>query len=94
MSVKMVLQKDQKLLSDIFSTILSHISNLHGLKSVQIWSFFWAVFYSICTKYEDLQSKFPHSGRIWENADQKKLSIWTLRAVLSQGSSLFHSGTN
>ena len=50
----------------------------HCVKSVQIRSFFWSVFSCIQTQYRDLRSKSPYSVRIQENADQKKLSIWTL----------------
>ena len=32
----------------------------------------------IRTEYGDLRSKFPYSVRMQENADQKKLRIWTL----------------
>ena len=52
--------------------------NFHCLKSVQIWSFFWSVFFCIWTEYGDLRSKSPYSVRIQNNTDQKKLRIWTL----------------
>ena len=38
------------------------------------------MFPRIWTEYGDLQSKFLYSVRIRENADQKKLRIWTLFA--------------
>ena len=50
----------------------------HCVKSVQIRSFFWAVFSSIWLEYGDLRSKFPYSVRIQKNTDQKKFRIWTL----------------
>ena len=51
---------------------------LHCVKSVQIRSFFWAVFSYIRTKYGDLPCKSPYSFRIQENTHQKKLRIWTI----------------
>ena len=48
------------------------------MKSVQIRSFFWSVFFCIRTEYGDLRSKSPYSVRIQENTDQKKLRIWAL----------------
>ena len=48
------------------------------MKSVQIRIFFWSVFSYIRTEYRDLLRKSPYSVRIQENADQKKLRIWTL----------------
>ena len=52
------------------------------MKSVQMRSFFWPVFSRIRTDYEDLLSKSPHSVRVRENADQKKLRIWRLFHVM------------
>ena len=43
----------------------------HCVKSVQIWSYFWSVFSSIRSEYEDLRSKSPYSVRIEDNTDQK-----------------------
>ena len=43
----------------------------------------------IWTEYGDLQSKFLYSVRIRENADQKKLRIWTLFAHVEK-----HDGLN
>ena len=39
--------------------------HFHYVKSVQIWRFFWSIF-------------FLYSVQIKENTDQKKLGIWTL----------------
>ena len=50
----------------------------HCLKSVHIRSFFWSVIFCIRTEYGDLHRKSPYSVQILENADQKKLSIWTI----------------
>ena len=54
------------------------MKNGHCVKSVPIWSSFWSVFSCIRTEYGDLLRKSPYSVRIQENADQKKLRIWTL----------------
>ena len=51
---------------------------LHCLKSGQIQSFFWSVFFRIRTEYGELQSISPYSFQIRGNRDQKKLRIWTL----------------
>ena len=51
---------------------------LHCVKSVQIQSFLWSVFYCIRTQYGDLLRKPPNSVRIQKNKDQKKLRIWKL----------------
>ena len=51
---------------------------LYCVKSVQIRSFFWSVFFCIRTEYEDLLRKSPYSVRIQENTDHKKLRIWIL----------------
>ena len=45
------------------------------MKSIQIHSFFWTVFSCIRTEYGDLRSKSPHSIRIQENRNQKKLRV-------------------
>ena len=50
------------------------------MKNVQIRSFFWSIFSCIWSEYRDLPRKFPHSVRIQENTDQKKLHIGTLSA--------------
>ena len=47
----------------------------HCVKSVQIRSFGWSVFSHIRTEYGQI---LPHSTRMRENTDQKKLRIWTL----------------
>ena len=52
--------------------------NFHCLKSVQIRSSFWSVFFYNRTEYGDLRSKSQYSVRIQENTDQKILLIWTL----------------
>ena len=51
---------------------------VHCVKSVHIWIFLWSVFSCIRTENGDLWNKSPDSVRIQENADQKKLLIWTL----------------
>ena len=53
----------------------------HCVKSVQIRSFFWSVFSRTRAKYGDLLRKSPHSARVRESKDQKKLRIWTLHAA-------------
>ena len=61
----------------VLISLNSH-NNPHCVRSVQIRSFFWSVFFRIRTDYGDLLSKFPSSVRLRENTDQKKLRIWTL----------------
>ena len=48
------------------------------VKSVQIRSFFWSVFFRIRTEYGEIRSISPYSVRMRENTDQKQLRIWTL----------------
>ena len=48
------------------------------MKSVQMGSFFWSVFFFIRTEFKDLQRKSPYLVQIQENTDQKKLRICTL----------------
>ena len=43
----------------------------HGVKSVQIRSYFWSVFSCIRTEYGEIQSISPYSVRIRENTDQQ-----------------------
>ena len=69
----------------IFSTSLELSWNLfqsptqkHCIKSVQIRSYFWSLFFCIRIEYEDLLRKSPYSIRIQENTEQKLLRIWTL----------------
>ena len=50
----------------------------HCMKSVKIRSFFRSVFSCIRTENGDLRSKSPHSVRIQENMDEKKLRIWII----------------
>ena len=50
----------------------------HCVKSVQIRSFFWSVFSRIRTEYREILSIYPYSVPMRENADQKKLRIWTI----------------
>ena len=40
--------------------------------------FFWSGFSRIRTKYGEIQSISPYSVQMRENADHKKLRIWTL----------------
>ena len=61
----------------VLISLNSH-NNPHCVRSVQIRSFFWSVFFRIRTDYGDLLSKFPSSVRLRENTYQKKLRIWTL----------------
>ena len=48
------------------------------MKSFQIRSFFWSLFYRIGTEYRDWLGKSPHYLRIRENTDLEKRRIWTL----------------
>ena len=49
----------------------------HCVKSVQIRSFFWSLFFRIRTEYKDILRISPYSVQMQENTDQKKLRIWT-----------------
>ena len=49
----------------------------HCVKSVKIRRFFWSVFSHTRTEYGEIRSISPHSIRIRENTQQKKLRIWT-----------------
>ena len=51
--------------------------NIHYVKSVQIRSFFWFVFYQIRTEYGEILRISQYSVQMQENTDQKKLFIWT-----------------
>ena len=51
---------------------------VHCVKSVQMRSFFWSVFFFIWAEHGDLLRKYPYSVWMRENTDQKKLCIWTL----------------
>ena len=53
------------------------LQSSHCVKRVPTRSFFWSVFSCIRTEYGDKLRKSPHSVRIQENTDQKKLLIWT-----------------
>ena len=57
---------------------LFSLVNQHCVKSVQIRSFFWSVFSHIRTEYGETRIISPHSARMPENTDQKKLRMWTL----------------
>ena len=48
------------------------------MKSVQIRSFFWSVFFRIRTEYREIRSISPYSVQMRENTVQKKRRIWTL----------------
>ena len=61
---------------------------IHCVKSVSIRSFFWSVFSQIWTEYGEIRSISSYSVRMRENADQKKLRIWTLHTVILKCSSL------
>ena len=50
----------------------------HCVKSIQIWSFFWSVFFRIRTEYGEIRKISLYSVQMRENTDQKKLRIWTL----------------
>ena len=50
-------------------TLLHHE---HCLKSAQIRSFFWSVFFRIRTEYVEIRSISPYSVQIRKNTDQKK----------------------
>ena len=56
------------------------LASTHCVKSVQMQSFFWSVFFRIRPEYGDLPSNSNYSVRIQENTDQKKLRILTLFA--------------
>ena len=56
----------------------------HCLKSVQICSFFWSVFFRIQTAYEEIRGISRYSVRMRKNTDQKKLRIWTLFRHITQ----------
>ena len=60
------------------SGLKEELSTKHCVKSVQIRSFFWSVFYHIRTEYGEILSTFSYSVRMRENKDQKKLRIWAL----------------
>ena len=51
--------------------------NLHSEKSIQIWSFFWSVFFRIQTEYS-----CTYSVRMLENMDQKNSEFGHFRVVL------------
>ena len=61
---------------------------IHWVKSVSIRSFCWSVFSQIWTVCGEIRSISSYSVRMRENADQKKLRIWTLHAVILKCSSL------
>ena len=50
----------------------------HCVKSVQIPSFVWSVFFRIRSEYGEIFRISPYSVQMQENTDQKKLRIWTL----------------
>ena len=52
--------------------------HVHDVKSVQIRSFFWSVFFRIRTEYGEILRISPYLVQGRENTDQKKLRIWTL----------------
>ena len=54
------------------------VTRIHGVKSVQIWSFFWSIFSHIRTEYGEILRISPYSFQMRENTDQKKVSIWTI----------------
>ena len=55
----------------------SKIQHNHCVNSVQIRIFFWSVFSRIRTEYGNIRNISPHSVRMRESTDQKKLRIWT-----------------
>ena len=56
----------------------NHSLRRHCVKSVQIRSLFWSVFFRIRTEYEELRSISPFLVRMRENTDQKILLFSTL----------------
>ena len=60
----------------VYNFILRKPNKEHCVKSVQIQSFLWSVFFCIRTEYGVWI--FLYSVRIQKNMDQKKLRIWTL----------------
>ena len=61
-----------------FICLIFGLCRIHFVKSVQIRSFSWSVFYCIRTEYGDLLSKSLYSVQEKENTGQKKLRVWTL----------------
>ena len=60
-------------------SVLSKIYKVyHCVKSVQIRSFFWSVFSRLRAEYGQRRRISPYSVQMQENANQKKLRIWTL----------------
>ena len=57
----------------------------HFVKIIQIRSFFWSVFSHIRTEYGEIRIISPHSARMPENTDQKKLRMWTLSTQRKAG---------
>ena len=63
-------------LVDHFFLVSSYVlvivrEHIHCVKSVQIRSFFWSVFFRIRTEYGEIRSISPYSVRMRENTDQK-----------------------
>ena len=52
-----------------------HVSSKHCVKCVQIWCFFWSIFFHIRTEYGEILRIPLCSVRMRENTDQKKLRI-------------------
>ena len=65
-------------ISKINSVNAQIYSQWHCLECVQTRSFFWSVFSPIWTEYGEILRIYPHSVRMRENMDQKKLRIWAL----------------
>ena len=65
-------------IEDFSEDILLHKCGLHDVKSVQIRSFFWSLFFHIQSEYGEILCISPYSVRVRENTDQKTLRIWTL----------------
>ena len=60
--------------------------SVHKVKKLQIWSYFWSVFFRIRSEYGDLgdiHNKYPNSVRIWENRTRKTPDLDTFHAVLN-----------
>ena len=74
-----IITESKDLISQFFDLLISKFtSESHLVKSVQIWGFFWSVFFGILIECEDLLRQSKHSVQIKENTGQEKLHIWIL----------------
>ena len=61
-------------LSPFFYIISLKVNNDHGVKSVQIWSFFWSVFSCIWTRKNSIFGHFSRSGSVNKTVNYKKIT--------------------